>query len=384
MVFTTSRGIAVCFSLLRRPDLGTTTISTAYHYFTTMNSRNAPLSPVSIGGSEYSVGKYQNLDNDPYNPNNRGLISPPDSGGVNGNMNGFPGPRSAGGPSPPASVARSSTASGLYARSESGKSMRDENNELILGVHYIALKKFLQSTSKDGRANPPPNRARDKLLRLSAVQFLELSTDVYDELLRRERLSRSGPNNRPPPFLQPEDNFHPKRNQARQKLSTLGPPRFRDLATDVFCELERRFENFAKGDIPRMNSPASGRGPSRSGTPVNGMNGLPPRGMRRPSNASSIRSDAPRFSDYPVPPSPGIPPNGFDRPQPRQFQSNTIIPNKSTMVEEDDDGNDDEKSYGLSANSRQSKVSAQSGLSQVCSPENSAVLCLHILTYFTD
>ncbi|KAK6070158.1 hypothetical protein SCUP515_08642 [Seiridium cupressi] len=332
-----------------------------------MNTRNAPLSPVSVGGSEYSVGKYQNLDNgDPYNPNNRGLISPPDSGGGNGNMNGFPGPRSAG-PSPPASVARSSTASGLYARSESGKSMRDENNEVILGVHYIALKKFLQSTSKDGRANPPPNRARDKLLRLSAVQFLELSTDVYDELLRRERLSRSGAGPKPPPFLQPEDNFHPKRNQARQKLSTLGPPRFRDLATDVFCELERRFEGFAKGDIPRIGSPASGRGPpSRTGTPVNGMNGLPPRGMRRPSNASSIRSDAPRFSDYPVPPSPGIPPNGFDRPQQKQFQSNTIVPNKSTMLEEDDDGNEEEKgSFGLDGpGNRQSKRSADTGISE--------------------
>ncbi|KAI4597136.1 component of the polarisome [Pestalotiopsis sp. 9143b] len=316
-----------------------------------MNSRNAPLSPVSVGGSEYSVGKYQSLDNgDPYN--NRAPISPPDSGGANPMMNGFPGSRSVGGPSPPPSVARSSTASGLYAASESGKSvMRDDENVVTLGVHYVALKKFLQSTSKDGRANPPPNRARDKLLRLSAVQFLELSTDVYDELLRRERLSRSGANGpKPPPFLQPEDNFHPKRNQARQKLSTLGPPRFRDLATDVFCELERRFEGFARGDIPRVGSPVS----VRSGTP--GMNGLPPRGMRRPSNASSIRSDAPRFNDYPIPPSPSMPPNGFDRPQPKQFQSNMIVPNKSTMLEEDDDGD------GL--DDRQRKRSSDTGISE--------------------
>lgn len=324
-----------------------------------MNGRNAPLSPVSVGGSEYSVGKYQSLDNgDPYN--NRAPVSPPDSGGANPMMNGFPGPRSVGGPSPPPSVARSSTASGLYAASESGKSMRDENNEVILGVHYVALKKFLQSTSKDGRANPPPNRARDKLLRLSAVQFLELSTDVYDELLRRERLGRSGPGPKPPPFLQPEDNFHPKRNQARQKLSTLGPPRFRDLATDVFCELERRFEGFARGDIPRVGSPVSVRGASRAGTPVNG---LPPRGMRRPSNASSIRSDAPRFNDYPIPPSPGMPPNGF-APQQKQFQSNTIVPNKSTMLEEDDDGNDDGKdSFGLDG-ARQRKRSSDTGISE--------------------
>ncbi|KAI0126865.1 hypothetical protein BJ170DRAFT_421663 [Xylariales sp. AK1849] len=345
-----------------------------------MNTRNAPLSPVSVGGSDYSFGKYQNRDNaDPYNPNNRGLISPPDSGGGSGSMNGFPltGPRSVGGPSPPPSIARSST--GMYARSESGKSMRDENNEVILGVHYIALKKYLQSTSKDGRANPPPNRARDKLLRLSAVQFLELSTDVYDELLRRQSLARRGPGPPPPNFLVPEDNFHPKRNQARQKLSTLGSPRFRDLATDVFCELERRFEGFSRGDIPRMNSPGSARGPpSRTGTPVNGMNGLPPRGMRRPSVASSVRSDAPRMNDYPVPPSPGIPPNGFDRPQIKQFQSNTIVPNKSTMVEEDDGGDNDDgnDAFGLerAPTDRESKRSADTGVSNVVSEADKRLL----------
>ncbi|KAH8682280.1 hypothetical protein BX600DRAFT_430164 [Xylariales sp. PMI_506] len=318
-----------------------------------MNTRNAPLSPVSVGDSEYSLGKYPTLDKrDPYNSNNP--ASPPDSAGGNRAMNGFPmapgpGPRSVGGPSPPPSVARSSTGSAMYARSESGRSMRDENNETILGVHYIALKKFLQSTSKDGRANPPPNRARDKLLRLSPVQFLELSTDVYDELLRRERITRKVPGPPPPPFLQPEDNFHPKRNQARQKLSTLGMPRFRDLATDVFCELERRFEGFARGDIPRMGSPGSRGPPSRTGTPVNGM---PPRGLRRPSNASSIRSM--RMNDYPIPPSPGIPPNGFDRPLQKQFQSNTIVPNKSTMVEEDDDND----AFGLEGADRESKRSA--------------------------
>ncbi|KAI1181579.1 hypothetical protein F5B17DRAFT_444895 [Nemania serpens] len=263
-------------------------------------------------------------------------------------MNGFPGgPRSVGGPSPPPSVGRSST----YAHSESGRSIREENTEPILGEHYIALRRYLASTSKDGRANPPPNKARDKLLRLSSVQFLELSTDVFDELMRRQ-IKRpppgAPPNAGPPPYLLPEPNFHPKRNQARQKLSTLGSPRFRDLATDVFCELERRIPAFVASVTPRRSTP--GVPPSRTGTPVNGM-GLPrgPNGaMRRPSDASSIRSAGPPRipNDFSVPPSPGLPPNGnFDRPLPKQFQSNTIVPNKSTMVEEDDDGtgsNDDD------------------------------------------
>ncbi|KAI0444898.1 hypothetical protein F4803DRAFT_219746 [Xylaria telfairii] len=338
-----------------------------------MNTRNAPLSPVSIGGSSEWSGpsKYQA---DGLYPNNRGLVSPPDSGSPSGTMNGFPGgPRSVGGPSPPPSVGRSST----YARSESGRSIREENTEPILGEHYVALRRYLASTSKDGRANPPPNKARDKLLRLSSVQFLELSTDVFDELMRRQ-IKRpppgAPPNAGPPPYLLPEPNFHPKRNQARQKLSTLGSPRFRDLATDVFCELERRIPAFVASVTPRRSTPGAppGAPPSRTGTPVNGM-GLPrgPSGARRrPSDASSIRSAGPPRvpNDFPVPPSPIMPSGGnFDRPLPKQFQSNTIVPNKSTMVEEDDDGSgsNDGDSDAIGPRSRNSKEGISSPTSEV-------------------
>ena len=253
-----------------------------------------------------------------------------------------------------------------------------DSTEAVLGEHYFALKRFLAATSKDGRAQPPPNKARDKLLRLSSVQFLELSTDVFDELLRRQAAEafRRGPPNAspsagPPGYLLPEDTFHPKRNQARQKLSTLGPPRFRDLATDVFCELERRIPRVIAGEMPRMGTPRGSMG-SRAGTPVNGMPPRGPGGMRRPSDASSIRSAGPPRvnGDYPVPPSPGLPNGNFDRPQPRQFQSNTIVPNKSTMIEEDDDGvgsNDGDNEYGMgqSPSNRESKRSA--GTSDVSS-----------------
>jgi hypothetical protein len=40
------------------------------------------------------------------------------------------------------------------------------------------------------------------------------------------------------------DDFHPKRNQARQKLATLPKNRFKDLASDVFYELKRRYPEF--------------------------------------------------------------------------------------------------------------------------------------------
>lgn len=308
---------------------------------------------------------------------------------MNGNFP--PGPRSAGGPSPPPSVGRSSAGANMYARSESGRSrsqsQQAENQELILSEHYASLKRFLSATSGDGNPKPAPNKARDKLQRLTGVQFFELSTDVYDELKRRELASQyppdAPPDARPPDYLLPQENFHPKRNQARQKLSSLGPPRFRDLATDVFCELERRFPRFAGPDIPRAGSPMSVRGgpPSRAQTPVSSMNGYPPRNQsrRRPSEASSIRSGrgmpTPLNGSFPVPPSPSVANSDYGRPMPKQFQSNTIVPNKSTMVEEDDDaisplspdpGMADAYDLGRSPGDRDSKRSA--GQSEVCVP----------------
>lgn len=304
----------------------------------------------------------------------------PPRGSSNGNG-------SPGGPSPPSSVARSSVGTGLYAQSDSGRSIKDSQFEAALSEHYVALKRYLAASLRDEKGNPRPNRARDKLLRLSSVQFQELSTDVFDELLRRQQGGRRNPNGGPPPeggpppYLLPKDTFHPKRNQARQKLSTLPPPRFRDLATDVFYELERRFPRFAAGDISRMGSPASSmRGPpsrNGNGTPVNGV----PR-MRRPSDASSVaysmRSESRNGPRPPmnggnlgIPPSPGIPPNDYGRPTPKTFQSNTLVPNKSTMVEDDETGgedneDDDGDAFGLenAARSRDSKKS--SGGSEVC------------------
>lgn len=334
-----------------------------------MNRDPGPLSPESIGGaSEWSgISKYQGLDEvaSPYsanpspNPNSRGqLISPPISNGsniaMNGGYQGGPPPNGAqNAPSPPASIARSSIPTSLYAGSVTGstaggRERTDNQFEGVLSEHYVALKRFLAAALRDEKGNPRPNKARDKLLRLSPVQFQELSTDVFDELLRRQSASRRQPSaggmndSGVPAYLLPKDTFHPKRNQARQKLSTLPPPRFRDLATDVFYELERRFPHFATGEMSR----------SGAGTPnMGGPGGFRPdsRGqprIRRPSDASSIASYASRGPRDPNAPqqSPGMPPgsfgrapDNFGRPLPKTFQSNTLVPNKSTMVEDDDD-----------------------------------------------
>lgn len=208
--------------------------------------------------------------------------------------------------------------------------------EEILGQHYVVLKRFLNGTARDDRGKS--NKARDKLLRLSPTQFHELSTDVYDELIRRQQASP--PPGRPPrpdvpPYLPPRDDFHEKRNHARQKLAALHHVRFRDLATDVFCELERRFPHFTTREYrgrppPNMGPPSARTSQSSRGPPSRMGRGYPSGGPPSPF--------PPRGNSLGGPPSV----NG-DGPFPRSFQSNTMVPNKSTMVEDSDDmGPEDE------------------------------------------
>lgn len=51
------------------------------------------------------------------------------------------------------------------------------------------------------------------------------------------------------PFLAVKEEFHPKRNQARQKLATLPVARFQDLASDVYYELTRRYTSIAEKEV---------------------------------------------------------------------------------------------------------------------------------------
>lgn len=61
------------------------------------------------------------------------------------------------------------------------------------------------------------------------------------------------------PFLPVKQEFHPKRNQARQKLASLTKNRFKDLASDVYHELQRRNPDFASDKEARqeVRSPPS-------------------------------------------------------------------------------------------------------------------------------
>ncbi|KAI1019342.1 hypothetical protein LB505_000481 [Fusarium chuoi] len=79
--------------------------------------------------------------------------------------------------------------------------------------------------------------------------------------------------------------------------------------------------------------------------------------MRRPSDAPSMRGPGPTDA-YGMPASPGAQNGDYGRPTPKQLnQNNTIVPNKSIMLEEDDEG----EGFTEPDPNRESKRSAESG-----------------------
>ncbi|OCH92044.1 hypothetical protein OBBRIDRAFT_774139 [Obba rivulosa] len=124
----------------------------------------------------------------------------------------------------------------------------------IARTHFDELSRYLASYLAKEPANSR-STARQKLTRLTRQQFQELSTDVYDELVRRKNNSTDNE----VPFLPVRDDFHPKRNQARQKLATLPTGRFKDLSSDVYYELARRYPEFKEDplDGAALTSPQS-------------------------------------------------------------------------------------------------------------------------------
>ncbi|KAK2873462.1 hypothetical protein FQN49_002354 [Arthroderma sp. PD_2] len=330
------------------------------------------MSPVSTDGSEWSGINQYSLPSPnsirgafptPPSSGSQSHGGPSDSTSISSNSLTLPPARMSQKASPPSSIASRSRVSDGTLSDQGGA--RRQRMEDMLSQHYIVLRRYLQGPSRED-LNIRSNKARDKLLRLSPVLFLELSTDVYDELLRRQAVvaaSRPGPP-RPevPPHLLPRQEYHTKRNQARQKLSSLQDQRFKDLATDVFCELERRFPHFAAPDMNRRGSPAPSMG-GRYGGPRPDSNG---QGYGYPGTPNGTRGPPPGPRGPGYPPGPGGP-GGPGRFPPRQgslggmsatglgingeaipenapyqksFQNNTIVPNKSTLVEDDDDDDD--------------------------------------------
>ncbi|KAI6115974.1 hypothetical protein F5141DRAFT_1100060 [Pisolithus sp. B1] len=149
-------------------------------------------------------------------------------------------------------------------RTDSYRPIRDQTNvpavpppdpKAIARTHYVELSHYLAAYLAKAAPNSR-STARQKLTRLTKQQFQELSTDVYDELIRRKTNTAENE----VPCLPAREDFHPKRNQARQKLATLPAARFEDLSSDVFFELSRRYPEFkeeGEGGLAAAGSPQS-------------------------------------------------------------------------------------------------------------------------------
>ncbi|KUI56077.1 Protein SPA2 [Cytospora mali] len=131
----------------------------------------------------------------------------------------------------------------------------DQNDtEELLRERYYILENYLGTSPYGMHVGASSGHALAKIRRLTSSQLFEFSTDILDELYRREP-SIQDPSQVPqpdaarPPFLEPQGHFHPKRNEARQNLSSLGPARFHDFVNDLYNELVSRHPRSLVNDI---------------------------------------------------------------------------------------------------------------------------------------
>lgn len=123
--------------------------------------------------------------------------------------------------------------------------------------------------------------------------------------------------------------FHPKRNQARQKLATLPLQRFSDLAGDVFFDLGRRYPDFMDEEAASPTSvPGLSSRSAPSHLPVNAASAL--RRTPTPTGAANSASN------------------------------DVVVPNKSTIVMEEPASS----GYGRSARGEISPPTSSSNSNQ--------------------
>ncbi|KAF9495182.1 hypothetical protein BDN71DRAFT_1506939 [Pleurotus eryngii] len=154
-----------------------------------------------------------------------------------------------------------------------GKALKVHFDEL-----YPYLFRHLTRSSIDARPI-----TRQKIGQAREEQLWELSTDIYDEFVRRTSLQGAK-------FLPAQEGYHPKRNAARQKLASLPVERFEVLCGDVFQEISRRYPEFYD-----CESSASS---SETGLALSCwlMRQEFPRGLQRARFPNKLRATAPTYS----------------------------------------------------------------------------------------
>ncbi|KAJ3403738.1 component of the polarisome [Chytriomyces hyalinus] len=119
-----------------------------------------------------------------------------------------------------------------------------------VGDQYLTLRSFLgpEFLSSPDAVEANSEASKQRMGRLNQQQFTVFTIDLIDEILRR----REGAN--ASAHLPARQDFHPKRNQTRQKLASLAILNFKKMACDVFFELERRFPNLVQ-EYPQDKEP---------------------------------------------------------------------------------------------------------------------------------
>ena len=148
-------------------------------------STGQPLSPTA--GSDVSCSKYSD---GPSQRNNMGY-SQQSLGSASGLGSYSVGSGQSSGLEREGDMSNSRSNQSLLSQRSSGASAPRDS---VVIEHYTALKRYLTRQLAAGEVlNQRQNKAREKLVRLSKQQFHELSTDVYDELMRRQNSQSTSP-----------------------------------------------------------------------------------------------------------------------------------------------------------------------------------------------
>ncbi|KAJ1968472.1 component of the polarisome, partial [Dimargaris verticillata] len=191
-------------------------------------------------------------------------------------------------------------------------------------VKLQTFRNYITSQLSPGHPLPQP-KGNGKLSRLQEVQFQVLVSDVYDELIRRTQ-------NPSIPHLIARSELNAKRNQAREKLSSLGAKKFFDLVCEVYTELERR-RSHAEPPTPPADSPHHPHPSSagRNGPPMRPPPG-PAYGHSHNHGLGPARGPSPGPGSHPRPPRDHYP-NSHRQPPPRPALDDSYRPPKPPSMD---------------------------------------------------
>ncbi|KAL3898850.1 MAG: hypothetical protein SGCHY_002458 [Lobulomycetales sp.] len=188
------------------------------------------------------------------------------------------------------------------------KSQRKPKTEDIPLLHYTAFRPFLFSYLKSGNAKPRSSGSNSRTAALDKSAVLSLSTDLYDELNRRQTNSRNTPK------LARNESFSDRRNAARERLARLDESKFKSFIVEILKQLETRWPHIVEAynreygvddyvplpadDQPKEIAPASRR--RKNSENSLSKNHSPGRSMK-PTTEAAVRPRKPSH-DRPSPP----------------------------------------------------------------------------------